>query len=50
MQKPNELNLVTDPWIKVMLADGDSREVSLLELFENAQSYRWLAGEMATQN
>ena len=44
-------NLLEEPWIAV--AEGDSgrkKEVSMLELFRNAQHYRKLAGEMETQN
>lgn len=43
-------NLVTDPWIKVIDLQGKEQLVSLLEVFENAQSYRQLAGEMKAQD
>lgn len=44
-------NLVTDPWIKVIDNDTDQdKEVSLIELFENAQHYRRIAGEMRSQD
>lgn len=44
-------NLVTDPWIKVIDKDtNQDKEVSLIELFENAQHYRRIAGEMRSQD
>ncbi|KRM95475.1 hypothetical protein FC19_GL001788 [Liquorilactobacillus aquaticus DSM 21051] len=44
-------NLVTDPWIKVIdKATNQDKEVSLTELFENAQHYSRLAGEMRSQD
>ncbi|GAJ26881.1 CRISPR-associated protein [Liquorilactobacillus sucicola DSM 21376 = JCM 15457] len=44
-------NLVTDPWIKVIdKTTNQDKEVSLTELFENAQHYRRLAGEMRSQD
>ena len=43
-------NLLYEPWIKVLLPDLSEREVSLLELFENAHLYRSLSGETETQN
>lgn len=46
-----QFNLVSDPWIKVIESErADVREVSLIELFENAAHYRRLAGEMRTQD
>lgn len=43
-------NLTTDPWIKVINKDSKEEMVSLLQLFENAQEYRQLAGEMRSQD
>lgn len=44
-------NLVTKPWLKVIDLDTNrERTVSLVELFENAQNYRQLAGEMRSQD
>ncbi|KRK97329.1 hypothetical protein FD04_GL001345 [Secundilactobacillus odoratitofui DSM 19909 = JCM 15043] len=46
-----QFNLVTDPWIKVLeLETGEEQTVSLTTLFEHAQQYRQLAGEMKTQD
>lgn len=44
-------NLTTDPWIKV-IENGTNKEktVSLIEVFQNAQNYRRLAGEMQSQD
>lgn len=50
MQKET-FNLTTDPWIKVIRREGNQPEtVSLIELFEHAQDYRQLAGDMRTQD
>lgn len=43
-------NLVTEPWIQVLDKDGNSKEVSVLDVFENAASYQRLAGDMASQD
>lgn len=44
-------NLLDEPWIAVMPADGGRAEtVSLLTLFREAHRYRRLAGEMVTQD
>lgn len=44
-------NLTTDPWIKVIEAGSNQeKKVSLIELFENAQDYRQLAGDMRSQD
>ncbi|WDF83244.1 type I-E CRISPR-associated protein Cse1/CasA [Lacticaseibacillus pabuli] len=44
-------NLVTEPWIKVIVAtSGETSTVSLKELFANAQNYRQLAGDMRAQD
>ena len=43
-------NLVTEPWIQVLDKDGNPKEVSLLDVFENAANYQRLAGDMASQD
>lgn len=44
-------NLLEEPWIAVMPADGGQAEtVSLLTLFREAHCYQRLAGEMVTQD
>lgn len=43
-------NLVTEPWIQVLDKDGNPKEVSVLDVFENAASYQRLAGDMASQD
>lgn len=49
MDKPS-FNLVTEPWIQVLDQDGNPKEVSLLDVFENAADYQRLAGDMASQD
>ncbi|KRK39915.1 type I-E CRISPR-associated protein Cse1/CasA [Loigolactobacillus bifermentans] len=44
-------NLVTDSWIKVIDQDTNQpQQVSLTELFQHAQQYRQLAGDMRSQD
>lgn len=44
-------NLVTDPWINVIDKNtNQTKKVSLTELFDNAQQYRQLAGDMRSQD
>ncbi|WP_434543578.1 type I-E CRISPR-associated protein Cse1/CasA [Lactiplantibacillus pentosus] len=44
-------NLTTDSWIVVIDArTNQQKKVSLIELFQNAQYYRQLAGDMRTQD
>jgi len=44
-------NLVTGPWIKVLDRNTNlEKTVSLLELFDNAQQYRQLTGDMRSQD
>lgn len=46
-----QYNLLDEPWIAVMPADGGRAEtVSLLTLFREAHRYQRLAGEMVTQD
>lgn len=44
-------NLIDEPWIPVMINEkGETQEVSLSELFQNASQYKTLAGDSPTQN
>lgn len=43
-------NLVDEPWIQVIDLHGRQRTVSLIELFDHAQDYRQLAGDMHSQD
>jgi len=44
-------NLTRDPWIKVLdQTTGQEKTVSLIDLFEHAQDYQRLAGEMQSQD
>jgi CRISPR system Cascade subunit CasA len=43
-------NLIYEPWIQVLDLDGDSGQVSLLDLFKHAQRFKSLAGELPTQD
>lgn len=45
-----DLNLATDPWIKVFTNDSETKTVSMIDFFENAQNYHGLAGEMSAQD
>ena len=45
----SRFNLLEENWIRV-LEEGEIKEVSLITLFENAEKFRCLAGEMATQD
>jgi CRISPR system Cascade subunit CasA len=45
-----EFNLLHEPWILVMEPDGETNEVSLLELFRRSPEFRSLAGELPTQD
>lgn len=49
--KKQKFNLVTEPWIKVIETKSTHEKmVSLTELFEHAQDYRQLAGDMRSQD
>lgn len=51
MNKLGKFNLLDEPWISVIVDDkGQTKEVSLKDLFENAHKYKGLAGEMKTQD
>ena len=44
-------NLIDEPWISVITdKTGQTQEVSLISLFENAHLYKRIAGDTATQN
>ena len=45
-----EFNLLYEPWIRVLKQDCAPEDVSLLTLFEKAQDYRELGGELPTQD
>ena len=45
-----KFNLIDENWILVLDSSGETKEISLTELFSNAQNYRCLAGEMKTQD
>lgn len=45
-----KLNLATDPWIKVFTNDSETKTVSMIDFFENAQNYHSLAVEMSAQD
>lgn len=42
-------NLLDEPWIPVLGIDGAEREVSMMELFEEAQDLATIGGEVPTQ-
>lgn len=50
MSKNVSFNLVDEPWICVRDLDGATREVSLLELFEQAPSIKCLTNDLSTQD
>lgn len=46
-----KFNLLTEPWLKVIDSQSNQEQtVSLIDLFENSQNYRQLAGEMRSQD
>ena len=45
-----EFNLLDEPWIKVIAASLEQREVSLTDVMVHAREYLDLSGEMATQD
>lgn len=49
--KVSRFNLIDEPWISVMVnLSGETKEVSLKELFTNAHQYVQLAGDTKTQD
>lgn len=46
-----KFNLLNEPWVSVVYDDrGATKEVSLLDLFQNAHNYKDLAGDTKTQD
>jgi len=46
-----KFSLLTEPWLKVIDSQSNQEQtVSLIDLFENSQNYRQLAGEMRSQD
>ncbi|WP_353893856.1 type I-E CRISPR-associated protein Cse1/CasA [Proteinivorax hydrogeniformans] len=46
-----KFNLIEEPWISVLTDEkGTTKEVSLIDLFQNAGRYKDLAGDSPTQN
>ena len=48
--KPQEFNLLDEPWIRLLQQDGSVMEVSLPQAFEQAHRVKDLAGELPTQD
>jgi CRISPR system Cascade subunit CasA len=46
----NAFNLLYEPWIQVLNLNGETEEVSLLNVLERAHELRCLAGELPTQD
>ncbi len=47
----SRFNLIDEPWVSVIVDEkGQSQEVSLRDLFENAHLYKSIAGETKTQD
>lgn len=47
----NQYNLLDEKWLVVMAGEtGETEEVSLTDLFNNAHKYKRLAGETPTQD
>lgn len=44
-----EFNLIDEQWIPVILPSGEIKEVSLMNIFENAENYVDIAGETPAQ-
>ena len=44
-----EFNLIDESWIPVVLPDGEIQEVSLMDVFKNAENYVDIAGETPMQ-
>jgi len=50
-KKMGRFNLIDEPWVSVMTNNkGETQEVSLSEVFQNAQQYKSLAGDSPTQD
>lgn len=48
--KEKAFNLLTEPWILALTPQGETRELSLLEVFVSAHTLKGLAGELAAQD
>lgn len=46
----SRFNLLDEPWISVISKDGIQKDVSILDLFQNAASYVRIAGDTETQD
>ena len=45
-----KFSLVKEPWVTVLTDTGDTKDVSLLELFHNARNIKRISGEMKCQD
>lgn len=50
MVQNESFNLVDRPWVRIRDEEGETREVSLLELFEQAPHIKCLANDLPTQD
>lgn len=50
MSQNASFNLVDEPWVRIRDGEGESREVSLIELFEQAPHIKCLANDLPTQD
>lgn len=50
MSQEASFNLVDEPWVRIRDGEGVTREVSLIELFEQAPRIRCLANDLPTQD
>jgi len=50
MMEEREFNLVDEPWIKVLMSDGEIRELNIAEVFSNAQDIIRICGESKAQD
>lgn len=50
MSQNASFNLVDEPWVRIRDEEGESREVSLIELFEQAPHIKCLANDLPTQD
>lgn len=46
----NRYNLLEEPWLKVIESDNNTKKVSLLDIFQNSNTYKRLAGDTDAQN
>ena len=50
MTQDTSFNLVDEPWVRIRDENGNMREVSLLELFNQAPHIKCLANDLPTQD